>query len=90
MCTTFKQTGYALLTNIVWDYPFLSRLYRFFNLSIKDLEIQDEFNLFQSLHLCIQKAVSATRPDHLEESAESLLYNFHRKHILLKIKIKKL
>ena len=29
-------------------------------------------------------------PDHWEKLAESLLYNFHRKHILLKIKIKKL
>ena len=29
-------------------------------------------------------------PDHLEEVAESLVYNFHREHILLKFKIKKL
>ena len=29
-------------------------------------------------------------PDHLEKVAESLLYNFHREHILLKFKIKKL
>ena len=29
-------------------------------------------------------------PDHLEKLAESLLYNFHHKHILPKLKIKKL
>ena len=29
-------------------------------------------------------------PDHLEKVAESLQYNFHREHILLKFKIKKL
>ena len=27
-------------------------------------------------------------PDHLEKLGESLLYNFHRKHNLLKLKIK--
>ena len=27
-------------------------------------------------------------PDHLEKVAESLIYNFHREHILLKFKIK--
>ena len=29
LCTTFEWTGYAPLTNIFWDYPFLSRLYKF-------------------------------------------------------------
>ena len=29
MCTTFEYTGHAPLTNIFWEYPFLSRLYNF-------------------------------------------------------------
>ena len=29
-------------------------------------------------------------PDYLEKLAESLLYNFHREHLLLKLKLKKL
>ena len=36
--------------------PFLSRLYEFY-LSIKDLEISNESNLFQNFHLCTQKSV---------------------------------
>ena len=39
-----------------WDYLFLSRLYKFY-LSIKDLEIQDEFNLLRNIHLYTQKSV---------------------------------
>ena len=49
--------------NIFLDYPFLSRLYEFY-LSIQYLEIKDEFNLLQSLHLYTQKSVctTSTRP----------------------------
>ena len=39
--------------------PFLSRLYELY-LSLKDLEISDEFNLLQNLHLYTQKSVCAT------------------------------
>ena len=41
------------------NLPSLSRLYEFY-LSIKYLEIQDEFNLLLNLHLCTQKSVCAT------------------------------
>ena len=51
--------------NIFLDYTFLS-LYEFY-LSIKDLEILDEFNLFQNLHLNTQKSVFATSTRHLGE-----------------------
>ena len=51
--------------------------YTNFYLSIKVFEIKDEFNLFQNLHLCTQKF-------RLSKLAESLLYNFHRGHVLLK------
>ena len=37
-----------------------------------------------------KKPFEQQAPDHLEKLAESLLYNFHRKHILLNFKIKKL
>ena len=52
--------------------PFCQRLYEFY-LSIKDFEILDKFNLLVNHYLCTQK------------SAESLLYNFHHEHILLKL-----
>ena len=53
------RTGYAPLPNIFWNYPFLSRLYELY-LSIKYLEISDEFHLLQNLHLYTQKSVCAT------------------------------
>ena len=46
------------LVNILWDEPFLSRLYEIY-LSIKDLENWAEFNLLPNLHLCTQNSVCA-------------------------------
>ena len=57
--TAFEEWEYAPLSNIFWNYPFLSRLYELY-LSLKDLEIEDEFNLLQNLHLYTQKSVCAT------------------------------
>ena len=48
--------GYSPLTNIFENSPFCLRLIVYeFDLSIKDLEIFDEFNLQIIHHLCIQK-----------------------------------
>ena len=71
------------------NYPFLSRLYELY-LSLKDLEIKDEFKLLQNLHLYTQNLFGPQAQDLLEKLAEILLYNFHREHILLKLKTKKL
>ena len=67
----------------------MSRLYNIY-LSIKDLEILAEFCLSQILHLCTQKSVCATNFGLLGEMALIFLYNVHREHSLLKLKIKKL
>ena len=71
-----------------WNYPFLPRLYEL-SLSVKDLEIKDEFKLL--IFIYIHKNLFAPQAqDLLEKLAEILLYNFHREHILLKLKTKKL
>ena len=70
-------------------YPFLSRLCQFY-LSIKDLEIWDEFILLQNLLLYTQKAVGATSTSPFGEvGGKSPLHLSSQKHILLKLKIKK-
>ena len=52
------------------DDPFLSHLYELY-LSIKDLEISDEFTLLQNLHLSTQKICQFQQaPDLLEKFAE--------------------
>ena len=72
------------------NYPILSHLYELY-LSLKDLEIKVDFNLLQNFHLYIHKNLFAPQAqDLLEKLAEILLYNFHREHILLKLKTKKL
>ena len=83
------RTGSAPLPNIFLNYPFLSRLYELY-LSLKDLEIWDDFN-FCKIFIYIHKNLFAPQAqDLLEKLAEILLYNFHCEHILLKFKIKKL
>ena len=60
--------------------------------SINDVEILDEFNLLQNLHLSNEKSVCATssRPFGEVGGKLSLQFNFHRTHILLKLKTKML
>ena len=41
LCTAFEE---RTASKYFWNYPFLSRLYELY-LSLKDLEILDEFNL---------------------------------------------
>ena len=53
------KNGICTASEYFLNYPFLSRLYELY-LSLKDLEISDEFNLLQNLHLYTQKSVSAT------------------------------
>ena len=48
----------------------------------------DEFNLLQKLHLYTEKSIGATITRPLVKLLESFFYNFHRKHSLLKLKIK--
>ena len=43
------------------------------------------FKIFIYVH---KNTFEPKAPDHLEKLAESLLYNLHREHILLKFKIK--
>ena len=62
----------------------LCHAYTNFYLSIKDLGIWDEFNLFKIFIYVHKNPFEPQAPDHLEKMAESLLYNFHREHILLK------
>ena len=60
LCTAQPlKNGICTLPNIFETTPFLSRLYEL-HLSLKDLEILDEFNLLQNLHLYTQKSVCAT------------------------------
>ena len=61
---------------------------RIFNLSIKDLEIKNEFNSFLNFIYAHKNPFEPQEPDHLEKLAESHLFNFHHKLILLKLKIK--
>ena len=56
---SLRRTGYAPLPNIFLNYSFLSRLYEL-HLSLKDLDILDEFNLLQNLHLYTHGSVCAT------------------------------
>ena len=87
-----SSLGYTIRRNIVLpqDQLFLSRLYEIY-LSIKDLEILAKFRLSQILHLCTQKSVCAANfGTFLEKLALIFLHNFHRNHILLTLKIKKL
>ena len=74
--------GYAPFTNTFWDNPFLSRLYEFL-LGMNSIY----FKIFIYVH---KNPLEPQAPDHLEKLAESLLYNYHREHILLKFMIKKL
>ena len=53
------KSGTYTASEYFLNYPFLLRLYELY-LSIKDLEILDEFNLLQNLHLYTQKSVCAT------------------------------
>ena len=45
------------------------------------------FKIFIYVH---KNPLEPQAPDHLEKLAECLHYNFHREHILLKFKIKRL
>ena len=48
-------------------------------------------SVYCEIFIYIHKNLFAPQaPDLLEKLAENLLYNFHREHILLKLKIKKL
>ena len=60
-------------------------------LSIKDIELLAEFRLSQILHLYVHKNLLALQTSDLLEKKLALifLYNFHRYHTLLKLKIKK-
>ena len=83
------ENGICTASEYFNNYPFLSRLYEL-HLSLKDLEILNEFNLLQ-IFIYIHKNLFAPQAqDLLEKLAEILLYNFHREHILLKVKTKKL
>ena len=67
----------------------MSHLYEFY-LSIKDLEIGTN-SIDYKIFIYIHKNLFVPQEQELfEKLAESLLYNFHRKHILLKLKIKSL
>ena len=80
--------GYSLFTSIFFlIIPFLSRLYELYR-SLEDLEILDEFNLLQNLHLSAPNLFVQQAPNLLEKLADSLLYNSHHEHILLKLKKK--
>ena len=87
--TAFEEREYAPLPNIFRNYPFLSRLFELY-LSLKDLEIRTN-SIHCKIFIYIHKNLFAPQAqDLLEKLAEILLYNFHREHILLKLKIKKL
>ena len=51
---------------------------------------RDELNLFKIFIYIHKNIFEPQLPDYLEKLVESLLYNFHREHLLLKLKIKKL
>ena len=59
LCTAFEERDMHRFRLFIETTPFLSRLYELY-LSIKDLEILDEFHLLQNLHLYTQKSVCAT------------------------------
>ena len=59
LCTAFEERNMHRFRLFFETTPFLSRLYELY-LSIKDLEILDEFHLLQNLHLYKQKSVCAT------------------------------
>ena len=82
-----NKTGYAPLTNIFLDYPFLSCLYKFspVNKRLRNLGRIQFIPKSSSIH---KNLFEPHTPDHWEKFTESLLYNFHREHILLKLKIK--
>ena len=83
------KNGICTASEYFLKLPFLSRLYELY-LSLKDLEIYDEFKLLQNLHLYTQTFVCPQAQDLLEKLAEIFLYNFNREHIFLKLKTKKL
>ena len=82
---TLNKKEYAPLTNIFETTPFC-HAYTNYHLSIKDFRTNSiYFKIFIYIH---KNLFEPHASDHLEKVAESLLYNFHRKHILLKLKIK--
>ena len=83
------KNGICTASEYFLNYPFLSRLYKFY-LTIKDLKIMDEFNLLQNLHLFTQKYVCATSTRPFGEvGGKSPLQLSSRTHIA-KIEAKKL
>ena len=63
--------------------------YRNFYLSIKYFEIGTN-SIYFKIYIYIRKnPVESQAPDHFEKMAEGLLYNFHREHSWLELKIKK-
>ena len=59
LCTAFEERDMKPLPNTFETAPYLSHLYELY-LSLKDLEILDEFNLLQNHHLYTQKSLCAT------------------------------
>ena len=73
----------------LWDYPFLSRLYKLLPVN-KRLRNLGWIQFISKSSPMYTSPFEPQAPDHLEKLAEILLFNFHREHILLKFKIKKL
>ena len=92
MCLPTAGLCYAqpLNNGIFWDKPFLSRLYEIY-LPIKDLEILAEFGFYRNFFIYVHNNPFVPQTsDLLEELLLIFPYKFHRNHILLKLKIKKL
>ena len=84
-CRAFEKRDMHRFRIFFWNYPFLSRLYKFY------LSINRTNSIYCKIFIYIHKNLFATQAqDLLEKLAEILLYNIYREHILLKLKIKKL